>query len=80
MNEILKEEIKKVTLLIKNNEYKSALENLKQLFRTYYTEGIVSYYIGEISLILNEEQIALSYFLEAEKKVISIRNYICIWV
>ena len=53
---------------MENGDYLSAARLLDDLSEKYPDEGIVPYYLGRLSMIVKDEELAIKYFLAAEKK------------
>lgn len=70
MEQIIKDSILKVDQLIDDKEYSDAFSILCDLSEQYPNEGIIPYYLGRVCLNVNEEHLALQYFLASMK-----RNY-----
>lgn len=68
MSRIADVQIKEIDFHMENGDYLSAARLLDDLSEKYPDEGIVPYYLGRLSMIVKDEELAIKYFLAAEKK------------
>lgn len=68
MEEMIKNSIMEVDQLIETKDFSKALSVLSNLSEQYPDEGIIPYYLGRVCLNVNEEDLALHYFLVSIKK------------
>lgn len=68
MNNILDDKIKEIDFKIENGDSLSAIKSLEDLSEEYPKEGIIQYYLGILAMQAQDENLALEFFLESEKK------------
>lgn len=67
MEDIFKKGIDAVETLLADDNYQQALDILKDLSEQYPNNGIISYYLGRLSIIGKDDELAVQYFLKAEE-------------
>ena len=67
MNESLKDEILLVDSHINSGEYQSAIDILRRLIDEFPDEGVLPFYLGHLSQIGHENELALKYYSVAIK-------------
>lgn len=67
VNESLKDEILLIDRHIDSGEYQNAIEILSRLINEYPNEGVVPFYLGHLSQIGHENELALKYYSTAIK-------------
>ncbi len=68
MNDTLKNKIIDINAIIEKGDYTTAIEFLRGLSEQYPDEGVIPFYLGRLAMAVDDEDLAMNYFVTAEKK------------